>query len=382
MNFKTIISKKNIAFFLLVFINFIFCLKYSSRLTSYYLPLSILFSSSFYMLYLIKSSLKKLKKIKTLTISILLLFLIASCVGFYLVPVDFLQVDRWSVITSFWDTFFSSEYAYFAKSNVGNPPGPMPFYFILALPFYFIGELGLFSLCGILIFFLLLSYMHLSHYLRLFAVLFICMSPFYLWEVISRSNILINSSLVLFTLLYFFKNKSFGTHKIAVTGILVGLLMSTRNVFAIPFVLAFLFAWRQNILTFKKLVALGTIAIVTITTTFLPFVIGHFEEFKIMNPFLVQSTFLIPFEYTVAFILLAVIFGFLCKSTADVYFYSGLVLFISIFTYFIYHTFLIGLSEAYFGNIIDISYFIFSAPFLLFYVLNCIQTTNVLPTAK
>jgi hypothetical protein len=57
-----------------------------------------------------------------------------------------------------WDNYFSGEYVYFAKSNFGNPPGPMPFYYVLALPFYAVGELGYFSLLGIVVFVLLLRF--------------------------------------------------------------------------------------------------------------------------------------------------------------------------------------------------------------------------------
>ncbi len=378
INTTTIISKKNIAFFLFVFINFLFCLKYSSRITEFYILLSVILCLGFYLLYSIRFSFQKLKNIKLISLSLLFLFLATSCIGFYLVPVDSLQVDRWSVITSFWDTFFSGKYAYFAQSNVGNPPGPMPFYFILALPFYLIGELGLFSLCGIVIFYLLMGYANVPKFLKLVALLFIMISPFYLWEVISRSNIFLNSSLVLLALLYFFKNKNFGFCKTLIIGLIVGLLMSTRNVFAIPFLIAFLFALRKNIISFKKLIILGAVALLIFGVTFLPFVMGHFEEFKIMNPFLVQSTFLIPFQYTIGFIFLALIFGFVCKKSADVYFYCGLILFISILIYFLYHCFIIGFSEAYFGNVIDISYFIFSAPFFLFYVLNNTKSPDLL----
>jgi len=46
--------------------------------------------------------------------------LIGSGFIFYKIPVESLNVDRWSVITSFWDNFFKGEYVYFAKSNMGG----------------------------------------------------------------------------------------------------------------------------------------------------------------------------------------------------------------------------------------------------------------------
>ena len=91
---------------------------------------------------------------------------------------------RWSVITSFWDSYFATEYAYFAKSFAGNPPGPMPFYFIMALPFYLIGELGFLSIIGLLLFYWLMWYKKVDSIIRTLILLLILSSFFNLWEVV------------------------------------------------------------------------------------------------------------------------------------------------------------------------------------------------------
>ena len=129
---------------------------------------------------------------------LLLLFFVVFYFAFQKIPVETLKVDRWSVISSFWDNYFGNKYVYFAKSNMNNPPGPMPFYFILALPFYIIGELGYFSILGIVLFFGLLNYKKLNTNLQTTALLLVCSSIFYLHEVICRSNIFLNSTIVLF----------------------------------------------------------------------------------------------------------------------------------------------------------------------------------------
>lgn len=360
-------AKKNISFFLFILINFIFCVKYSSRITEWYLPLSIFFMGFYVLIWKYKHLFCKIEKLKIINILLIGVFLLGSFYGFSKIPVESLKVDRWSVITSFWDTYFSGEYAYFAKAHTGNPPGPMPFYFILAFPFYLLGELGLFSLLGIIAFYLLLKYSKIQLYIISSVILILIISPFFLWEIFSRSNIFINSVLVLLSIVYFNKKESLSLKRIIITGVFTGLLMSTRNVFVIPYIITFLFALRSGKITFDKLFLLGTIAIIVFIITFLPFVIGHFQDFKTMNPFLVQSTFLIPFGYTVGFILLAVLFGLLCTKAENIYFFSGITLFISIAVYFIYHFVISGFHETYFGSIGDVSYFILSVPFLLYY---------------
>lgn len=379
MQTSSIFEKRNVSFFLFVLINFIFCVKYSSRITDWYLPFSIIFSGIYFAIWKYKSFFTKIPSLKIINLLLIGVFLLGSFYGLSKIPVQTLNVDRWSVITSFWETYFSGEYAYFAKANTGNPPGPMPFYFILAFPFYALGELGLFSLLGIVVFYLLLKYSKIQNHIITATLLLLFISTFYLWEIFSRSNVFINSVLVLFSIVYFNKEDELTMKRIIVTGILTGLLMSTRNVFAIPYIISFLFAWRTGRINFGKLVLLGTIAVLIFGATFLPFVIGHFQDFKTMNPFLVQSTFLIPFGYTIAFILLAVLLGLRCNKVENVYFFSGLTLFISIAVYFVYHFVNKGFDETYFGSVGDVSYFILSVPFLLYY--SIIKLTPRMETA-
>ncbi len=294
-------------------------------------------------------------------------------VGFVLVsflmwkkfPVETLNVDRWSVISSFWDSYFRGEYAYFAKSNVGNPPGPMPFYFLLALPFYLFGELGVLAVMGVLLMYGLLLLLRVQKEIRMLILLLMISSGFTIWEVISRSNIFLNTVLVLASLLYILGRKEFNLRSVLISGIMVGLLVSTRNVFVISYMICFLFLWRTGVIKFKQLVLLGGIGLIVFGLTFIPIVYGHWDDFERMNPFIVQSTFLIPFEYTLFFAGLAVTTSFLCKFRNDVYFYNALVLFVSILIYMLYHIYNSGFYDAFTGSTVDISYFIFCIPFAL-----------------
>jgi len=60
--------------------------------------------------------------------------------------------------------------------------------------------------------------------------------------------------------------------------------------------------------------------------------------------------------------------GVLAKSSSDVYFYSGLILFATVVSHF-YYKFVsgeAGINELLLRNVADISYFVLSAPFLLY----------------
>lgn len=371
----------HLAFYLFVFVNFIFSVKYISRVTDYYLIASILVSGVYVLVWNSGIYFIRYSSLRTINLGLLILFLIICIYGLAKIPVESLQVDRWSVINSFWETYSSGEYAYFAKAHTGNPPGPMPFYFILAFPFFLLGELGWLSLAGVVIFYFLLRLSKIQEHLITLSLLLLFISTFYLWEVFGRSNVFVNSVLVL-VVMVFFNRKNKSIRDIVLSGVFTGLVMSTRNVFVIPFIILFLYAIRYRQINMKQFVLMGVISLTVFALTFLPFVWGHFDDFKKMNPFLVQGTFLIPFEYTIGFIGLALVFGLICKSKEDVYLFSGLNLFIAIAVYFIYHFIISGFYNTYFGSLGDVSYFILCVPFLLYYAIIRAQQRAVVSKAS
>lgn len=363
-----LLSKNNIAISLFIFINALFLLKYSERVTSYNELLTLAFIGVFIGFFYWKDTiLLKIKFAYGFIGSVIFIFLFG--IAFTYINVESLMVDRWSVISSFWDNYFQGEYVYFAKSHRDNPPGPMPFYYMLALPFYLIGELGYFSLLAIPALWIVSKYLKFNKEVMQFGLFLLITSFFYLWEVTVRSNIMINGLLILFSLMYCLKREKWSLKELIIAGIMVGLFLSTRNVFVIPYVILFLYLLKNGNLSFIKLIQLGCVAIVTFALTFLPFIYNYWDSFLIMNPFVIQGSFLIPFHYTVGFVLLAFLFPFLCKSKEDVFFYSGVNLFITITIYFIYHIIHSGFQSAFYESIVDISYFILCIPFFLIYFL-------------
>jgi len=365
---RDLLLKRNINLALFLFVNFLFTYKYLERFTPWAALLSVSVSIFYIALYRNRNLLKFINK--KIEISLIIIFIVVCLVIWKKIPVETLNVDRWSVITSFWDSYLTNQYAYFAKSNVGNPPGPMPFYFTLALPFYLVGELGFLSITGVVFFYWLMWCKKVNPIIRTVILLLILSSFFNLWEVICRSNIFFNASLVLGSLIYILNQKVF-THKtLIISGIFIGLLISTRNVFVISYIICFLYLWRTKAIQFKQLTILGIISLLIFTMTFIPVVYGHLEDFKQMNPFIVQSTFLIPFEYTILFVLIAIGTSFLCKDKNDIYFYNAIVMFVSILIYLIYYICLEGFTQAFTNSTVDISYFIFCIPFAFWFLAN------------
>lgn len=379
--FMLILKGKRITALTILFaINLLFVYKYSERQITFPEILTTLMAAYYAFIWIFRRRIKLTQlKFNVLFLSLIVVFIGFAFLIFYKIPLSSLNVDRWSVITSFWDSFNNSEWVYSAKSYAGNPPGPMPFYFILSLPFLLIGELGVITIVGALLFAVFISGINSSLNSKLWSIVFLLSSFFFLWEVVTRSSIFFNSTLILGISIWFFNLKKKNSILFFIHAFIAGLLLSTRSIFAIPYIILFLYALRVKEVSFTRLFVYGLIAVLSFSSSFFPFVINHIHDFTEINPFIIQSTFLVPFYYTIGFLTLAFGSSFLCRTKNDVYFFSGLILFISILVYFLYHVINSGFKVAYFESIVDISYFIFCTPFLIYYL---VITDNGSKTGK
>lgn len=363
-------SKIYISLAILIIVNFIFSYKYLSRLTTYGLHASILLVL-FQVIVFKYGSKISLSDMSKRNVSFFFLFVLIGLltVTHFTIPLESLNVDRWSVISSFLTEFYNGNYPYFAKSHLGNFPGPMPIYFLIAAPFNFIGELSVLSSLGY--FLITLSFIRKVKQLTNaeFLLFYLFTSLFLVWEITTRSNIFTYTFLTLLILCEFLKLDTQINRKFIGVAILTGLLLSTRSVYIIPYIIFFLSTLVNREIALKQLMVFIAIAAAAFVSSFIPILWGHKEEFFIMNPFIIQSSFLIPKLYTVFFIFISVMLSFFAKSIIDKFFYSGLSLFIAIMIYSIYHISNFGFQESLIESRVDISYFIFCVPFQIKYLM-------------
>jgi hypothetical protein len=365
---------------LLIAINLLFINKYLSRITEFAVIGIFIMLIIYIAIWIAKDKIKLSdKRCNRLNKSAILVFLVLSIIAFKTITPESLIVDRWSGISSFWEASFNHEYPYFSISHLGHLSGPMPVYFILALPFYLLGEIGYMSLFALFLFIFFIEKMKISATVKLWSSLFLMGSAYLLWEIVCRSTIFFNSIIILGCIIWFNSiNKNENRKSLYVWAVAIGLFMSTRTVFAIPVIISSLAALRKNEVSIKNMIIIVLIAGTVFFITFLPFLIIFPEKFFQFNPFMLQSSYLMPFHFSVCFLILAIGTSFLCKSGNDDYFYSGLVLFLTILGYFIYHIIKNGFTSAYYDSYSDISYFILCAPFLQYYILKKIQKEQML----
>lgn len=354
----------------LLFINLLFCVKYFERITVYY-PILTLVIIVLQLGVLNFDFYKKLNNFHKKVILILLFVfaIIGAFLVFSKISIYTLNVDRWSVIYSFWESFFNGEYPYFAKSHMNNPPGPMPVYFIIALPFYLINEIGWMPLVAVFLGVAFLKKNQLSISNQLIFTLFMFSFMGFYWELISRSTILLNAILVVLILIYSEKSISKHNYSFYLSAIFVGVILSTRMVFIMPFISLGIVSLLGKKIPFLRLVYWAFIALLVFILTFLPFYIGFSDSFFVMNPFKVQSGFLLPSIYNYLFILISILLSLIFYKQLSLLLLSGYSLFLSIFIYFLYHLNHSGIQGAYFQSGADISYFLFCVPFLLVHFL-------------
>lgn len=368
--------KSSVTILSLLVVNFLFSFKYLSRYFDYALYIAALIGITQFAFYRFGHKIPLPAKWKSVICFVAMSLIIGLVIiSHYEIPVESLNVDRWSVISTFLTELFNGNYPYFARSHMGGYPGPMPIYFLIALPFYFIGELSILSAIGYLI---ILEVLRRRETTRntVFLIFFTVTSLFAIWEIATRSNLFTFSILVVFVLNRFTTLRISKTFSFYALAVLTGLLLSTRSIYILPYLIFFISSLTNKEIPFNKLFLFLSVAFISFVSTFLPFIYFFRSEFFTMNPFIVQSSFLVPTSYTIFFIFMALAMSFFVKNNSDKLFYSGASLFLAILIYASYHLINYGYEVSFVNSQVDISYFIFCVPFLMFYLLDVSAERN------
>lgn len=347
-----------------------FLLKYTQRTSlNEYLILSVyILVISF--VYIASFLLKDNKSIRFFKIAFwITLLLICTGIIFFLLTIDRnnIRVDRWSALTYFWDYFFQGKYPYSTHTHIGttNYPSPFPFWQVLNLPFYLLGDVGL----G-LVFFLLLTAFVVQRYFQsykksfFFFFLLLC-SPAYWWEVIVRSDSLNNAWFVFMLILWFEKSKRILSNNFILIGIICGLVAATRLTAILPLALYFFSSYLN--LNLKQKILFPVLVLTVSFLIFSPFIFWDTNSwiFFSRNPFMNQAD---KGYLSILLITMAIgIFMALRWKTIEQFFYYA-SLFIFIFIAFSQFGLFIGSNfnpEFISGSICDISYFNLFLPYCL-----------------
>ncbi|MEO0102314.1 MAG: hypothetical protein ABIK81_01265 [candidate division WOR-3 bacterium] len=337
-----------------LFTNSLFLSKYLPRFTNNY-PYLIIFYIILILLFF--SLRKKIIKIKPPRYFFFIFSLLLAFLIFLLLkgtnPRDF-RVGRYLALWEWNEKFLKGIFPY------GGPtrPSGFPFLFLFSLPFYLLGDLGLLQIFGFLLFTYLLS----SKKGNFFGTILLILSPVFLFEVITRSELFTNLTLILaYLLLYQKKEKKIKEKFLLPYGILGGFFLATRGIVLFPYLLFFPFhfkgEWRKGLIFLLGL-SIGFLSLN------LPFLLWDKECFIKEGPFSIQTAYLpnwlLPFLLFFSFLAIRI------WRREDSYPLIAFFLFFIVCVSFLLALINYGFSALLFQSRFDISYFIFPFPFLLY----------------
>jgi hypothetical protein len=352
-------TNQYIAAGVIFFVNLLFAYKYSIRVSiEFGILFTLLYATVLSILFFYRDNIS-LKPV--IYHFVFFSYVLLLCIGLFYIDKITLNVDRWEMISIFFDSLSKGIDPYSQSASNGNYPAGLPFYFLLYAPFHFVGEIAIATL-------LMLSFVYMYYvkknkknfFIYVYAIIF---SVAMIWEVLTRSTLIVNTYLIFFILLHVLNIEKFKMTNLIVSGIITGLLLSTRTVLAFVFIIWGIYELKQKY-PLRKLFILGLFVMLAFVSTLLPFVLIWSDTFFERNPFSIQSTLLFDFliPVTIAF---AVIFGFLCKQKSDVVFYSGMFLFVVPLLEFFVKIRLEGITESWLNSYFDISYLLFCFPFFI-----------------
>lgn len=363
VSIKNILQKWGV-FFMYLFINGLFVVKYGGQFSLYLLPIYIIAIFTIIVLY-IKIYLKEIIYKYLYLILVAVFFLFSIELNYYVDGIS-LNVDRWDAMEVGIKAVFNNEYPYNIEDFMGRESSNLPFLMILGMPFYFLcGSVGFLQSFSFILFSYLIFKVFDTYKLRFAALVLLILSPSYLWEIYVKSDLMSNFILVAgFSFLMWTQFINRQKIKIEWVSLMTALIFLTRLSVVIPLV----------ILLFKVFYKFSVKEKIRFILVFVFTVLGllyfffhnapNLDTLLKHNPFTIQGGKQ-PLILSVSYILSAIFFAFKAKSFFAVTLSSGLLLFIAVLT-----PYLLALAEYGYENIMvnsyfDLSFFNMSMPFLI-----------------
>ena len=356
-------NNRLIPIFLYLFINFLFAFKYINRVSNFALLSALIYSTIIVLIIILFNYLPNEYFTNLLFYIFTILFSICILIIFQQIKVESLNVDRWSMIQSFWDRLLNWEFPYIPTSFFTNTPGPFPFYFLIAFPFYLLGEIGYLSLLGYILLIIFIRINFSDNKTVFLLSLMSSISPAFLWELTVRSTLVINMVIILFYLYWVEQKYINNSWAHILTGLCAGLLISTRGIVVIPLLIYFSYKMIKNH-EWRNTFIIGSAAILGFFITILPLLIWDFEGFIKYNPITLQANF-IDTSILICLIIVSMVSGLFIKNFNYFCLVTGIVVFSAILIPFINAIQITGWKNVVLYNGFDISYFLLSFPFLI-----------------
>ncbi|UOU98547.1 hypothetical protein MUU74_00930 [Chryseobacterium daecheongense] len=351
-------------FFIYIFVNGLFVIKYGEKYGMILLPvylIAVLVLSVFYIKVEFKETIYKV----FFWISLISFFIASICLN-YIVDGKSLKVDRWDAMEIGIRAILEGKYPYNIPDYMGRKSSNLPVLIILGMPFYLIfGSVGYlqsftFLLFSYIIFKIFNVYKH-----RLAVLVLLLLSPSYLWEVYVKSDLFSNFILaVAFVYLlwnYFIKKSSI---KLELAAFLTALLFLTRLSVVIPIIILLFGTFLKFSLAEKfRFILVFLLTVLCILGLFF-YNASDVDMIIKYNPFVIQNAKQ-PLILSLLYIITAFALSFRVKSFYDIMFWSGILLFICVLIPFVLYLKEYGYNNVMVSSYFDLSFFNMSMPFII-----------------
>ncbi len=345
-------------------INLLFIAKYASRISDVLaiaacLVYSIIAFAAFAQIERKNIFQNKKRLLVSSLVAIALLIALQSSIN----PYE-LKIDRWSAIHHFIQSLFQGSYPYGAETHLHGYGSPFPVWQIFHVPFYLLGNVGL-SFSVVTLLFIHSVYLQWGSKGGYLSLLLLIASPAYLYEVVTRSDMMTNFLLVgsVVNYLVYFKI-TLKSHLIAIA-ILCGLTASTRLTAILPLFMLYFQEFTQ--VSWQRKISFLLIVVITFAVTFLPFWIWDANTllYSDHGPFALQTSQIRDFDLIV-FLVISVWLA--CKWKAKyvkLYAYTAVLLGFMVAYTFIFNMATRGDWSRLFGSTYDITYFNMALVFVI-----------------
>jgi hypothetical protein len=290
-------------------------------------------------------------------------YMLAAVPPFLLVDPIALKVDRWSALTNFLGACLRGDFPYAKLSHLGHPISGFPILFLLAVPFYSLGDVGWMQFAALAAFAVLSRREGGRPEVASVAVLLLFAQPGFHYEVLARSDLFANMTVAAWCL---YGSDGSGEERskgrFAAEACLWGALLATRGIAGIPFLLCAGAVFRKRGPAWAS--AFGLIAGLVAAAAFLPFYLWDPEAFRAHNPLSVQAGYA-PLACVLPVAGAAFCLGYADSGGGRKFRNAGLLIFSLVTACFLRAAMGRGWEDAVNASGFDLTYFTLSMPFLI-----------------
>lgn len=245
-----------------------------------------------------------------------------------------LNIDRWQTMEYSLRHWLQGKYIYDTKNFVGNYPSYLPGQLLVAVIFFFLGNVGYLQVAAFLLFCYAIIKEFKSRDVKSIGIFLLAVSLSYIYEVVCKSDLISSFIMVSAFVLYWHKKfeKDYFKNPFLL-GLLLGFICLTRSVVIIPLILFFMKPFLVTTVNNKMKVCVGFIITFSLllATVLLP--AKDFDYILKYNPLQLQGQ---ANKYvTLFFLMITVILALYVKRIEQVFYLSSVIIFAMMASYIV-----------------------------------------------